>query len=1220
MKSFYVKFCLVFLILLFSSVKLHAEFQKEIKLIDAGKCEEALEENRLTSIEQEKKFDPKNLFTNKHVIKVLRNYSLNRKFNILKNNCKRLDEAFLIAKESLNLELKLYQIPANEFDESLNYTNFYRTKNLADAYSRVADFYIDNGDFDKGIDYYKKNIELYESIDLFNKDNLLNYNYSILSGIYNRAGNLKKASEFKIKHLEYLGKRFGDKTNKYFDALFEVYYQYYDQGYYDFALQTVLEIRKSININNYYQNDSFGELKLNHEIATIYYLNFKYDESINTHKKNLEFIRSKKKLPNTSEVSKKLIRWEVLILNDMALSTASKFDLTANIEFLNQAEKIYLEVLQIAENSQIEQLINDNFITKDNLAGIYSSKSEFDKALVLVKESYTDCIKIEGQESPRCLGQLISYANLEYVFDIQKGIELLEKFLKLEIKTNQSFIRQRVNARASLSVMYADLGNIKKSEELMLEAVNLIDPADTRFRDVYVLTMNNYYLQMGKTGNSQGAINGYLELINFINVNFGENSNLKIEILNNLGFLSVRIGDKENGSNYYLKAREFAKKFNTNRTFVTSTMNLADIHYSNGDIEKSNSLYKEALEYIQSSTPLTKILLFASLSKTESFLGNETQALKYGLEGLEIAKNFHGVNHPSNLQILDSLALANGNNNNEEAKFKNLSDIYNIISDYSKGYLTENFNADPNEYFQQIYSFLYIAANRDDNNDEHLRVKEYFEKNSYETIDDAVFNLTETLRTTKVTVNTNKMLQRNFFEDESKQKKLRDLEKKIDQYSKIPKYASDQKEKKKIASQVEKLRNEIEELKNELDLGKLIKGDSFIYQNIKFDDIQKSLSDDQAILYYVSYPNNIYYGVVTKDKSEFKYKYSIDEKILPLIKNIRNSINYKNGALTEFDFNSSYELYGELIEPFYDYISDKKDLIIVPHGSLLSIPFEILVDQIPQNKSLQNENWLIKKYNITYFPSISSYHAMKKLKKIEFKNHFAGFGDPKLSKTNKKIVSNKKLDLNKIFLRGGLANVDEIRQFAELPKTANELKLVSSFFDKKDIFLRENFNEKKIKSINLKDYTVLSFATHGIVANEISGAIEPGLITSPPTKGTLEDDGVLNTSEIKNLDLNAELVILSACNTAAGDGSSSAEGLSGLTSAFFYAGARSLLVSHWYVEDESTVNLMTQTFSNLGKNSDFSEALRNSKLSMIENQETSHPIFWAPFVLVGGST
>jgi len=66
MKSLYVKFCLVFLILLFSSVKLHAEFQKEIKLIDAGKCEEALEENRLTSIEQEKKFDPKNLFTNKY--------------------------------------------------------------------------------------------------------------------------------------------------------------------------------------------------------------------------------------------------------------------------------------------------------------------------------------------------------------------------------------------------------------------------------------------------------------------------------------------------------------------------------------------------------------------------------------------------------------------------------------------------------------------------------------------------------------------------------------------------------------------------------------------------------------------------------------------------------------------------------------------------------------------------------------------------------------------------------------------------------------------------------------------------------------------------------------------------------------------------------------------------------------------------------------------------
>ena len=140
------------------------------------------------------------------------------------------------------------------------------------------------------------------------------------------------------------------------------------------------------------------------------------------------------------------------------------------------------------------------------------------------------------------------------------------------------------------------------------------------------------------------------------------------------------------------------------------------------------------------------------------------------------------------------------------------------------------------------------------------------------------------------------------------------------------------------------------------------------------------------------------------------------------------------------------------------------------------------------------------------------------------------------------------------------------------------------------------------------------------MANEITSINEPGLITTPPQKGSALNDGVLKSSEIKNLKLNAELVILSACNTASGDGSSSAEGLSGLASSFFYAGARSLMVSHWYVEDVSTVNLMKNTFNNLKRNNNLSEALRASKLDMMDDKSTSHPIFCAPFVLVGGDS
>ena len=124
-------------------------------------------------------------------------------------------------------------------------------KNLADAYTRVGDFYNDSGDYEEGIKYYKKNIEIYESIDPLDKGNLLNYNYSILAGLYNRVGELQNANKYKKKHLEYLGLRFVTKTKEYFDALFDVFYQYQDQGYYDFALET-LKKYQTIDVNIYY--------------------------------------------------------------------------------------------------------------------------------------------------------------------------------------------------------------------------------------------------------------------------------------------------------------------------------------------------------------------------------------------------------------------------------------------------------------------------------------------------------------------------------------------------------------------------------------------------------------------------------------------------------------------------------------------------------------------------------------------------------------------------------------------------------------------------------------------------------------------------------------------------------------------------------------------------------------------------------------------------------
>ena len=150
---------------------------------------------------------------------------------------------------------------------------------------------------------------------------------------------------------------------------------------------------------------------------------------------------------------------------------------------------------------------------------------------------------------------------------------------------------------------------------------------------------------------------------------------------------------------------------------------------------------------------------------------------------------------------------------------------------------------------------------------------------------------------------------------------------------------------------------------------------------------------------------------------------------------------------------------------------------------------------------------------------------------------------------------------------------------------------------------------------------VVHFATHGLVAGETAlfaeNHAEPALLLTPPDTDSEEDDGLLTASEVTALKLDADWVILSACNTAAGD-SVGGNALSGLARAFFYAGARALLVSLWYVDSEATVALITKSFDALKADPKMGRAERRSMAALIAaGGRTAHPSAWAPFVVVG---
>ena len=273
--------------------------------------------------------------------------------------------------------------------------------------------------------------------------------------------------------------------------------------------------------------------------------------------------------------------------------------------------------------------------------------------------------------------------------------------------------------------------------------------------------------------------------------------------------------------------------------------------------------------------------------------------------------------------------------------------------------------------------------------------------------------------------------------------------------------------------------------------------------------------------------------------------------------------------------------------------------------------------------SYREAQWLAQEYALTTLPSVSSLRSLRGGSSAASKapDPFMGFGDPLLGSSS---GTTRMADASTLFSRGAVADVDKVRSLPRLPETAQELQTIARALGAppEAVFLREEATESKVKSLDLAQARILAFATHGMVSGELKGQAEPALVFTPPEAGSAEDDGLLTASEVAQLKLDADWVILSACNTASADGSPGAEGLSGLARSFFYAGARSLLVSHWPVETNSAAELTTGIFEEMKANPEIgrAEALRRSRIRLINNPEYpeyAHPFFWAPFFVVG---
>jgi CHAT domain-containing protein len=436
-------------------------------------------------------------------------------------------------------------------------------------------------------------------------------------------------------------------------------------------------------------------------------------------------------------------------------------------------------------------------------------------------------------------------------------------------------------------------------------------------------------------------------------------------------------------------------------------------------------------------------------------------------------------------------------------------------------------------------------------------------------------------------------------------------------------------------------------------------------QPVSFAKVQQHLLPNEAFVSIYPTADQTYVWAIPKSGNvAFTVVGLGDQELRKTVSRLRQALDpgpIRFGDIPDFDMASSYALYRQLLLPVAAGWKDAQDLIVVVSGPLGTIPLSILptapVELGPEIGLLferyKEVPWLIRNVSITRTPSATAFVTLRTIPEgPPGRKAFAGFGDP-LFNLEQLAQAEKETSENKIFLatRGGRMYVRGIRITAKgaldqtdissvdigmlnrLPDTREEILSIAGATGANphtDTFLGKQAAERRVKTMNLADRRVIAFATHALIPGDLDGLHQPAIALSAPIVTNDNDDGLLTMEEILKLRLNADWVVLSACNTGAAQGAG-AEALSGLGQAFFYAGSRAMLVTMWPVETTSAKKLTTGLFELQKANASLtrSRALQQSILKLIDDPglqdqasgkivaSYAHPMLWAPFIIVG---
>ncbi len=807
--------------------------------------------------------------------------------------------------------------------------------------------------------------------------------------------------------------------------------------------------------------------------------------------------------------------------------------------------------------------------------GLEFRDTEPDKAIECYENALSTYIKIPDERGQgEVLGAL---GQVNWDRDNQASLSYYKQALEKRIKVDD---KQLIgNTLSSIGLFYSTFSDdYQQSMEYFDKAIKLrTEIGDQNNLNRTLSYKAEAYLKVGDNLNSTGE---YAEAIENMEkgLQIYDNLNNKIRtgvILNQIGYVYANMGDLSSALEKLNEAAAIMKEENDTLELASVYNNLGIVLQSAGRTEKSLEYYNNAIAlYEKQQAFMEELPILSNIGTTFFDLKDYAKAEEYHLRALRISRDIEAKDEEARCL----LNLANDQNllNKLQDARSNYNKALEIARSLNNPDLIWRIMVGTAEYYEQSGDITRAV----ELNDSALTVLEEMRK---------------ILRSEEW--KTSFMAQERYvFED------LVDMLSrlhKVDLTRSYDKLAFKYAEQSKSRGLLDLLSESSPENQTALNNSE----EAPVYnRTVSLEEAQDMCSDKNIVIleYFVGDSSSTLWAIT---RSAYQIYVLPDRKTLQeKIEAIRFALLDPQQGISEFFTQAGISLYEELIKPVEPLLTKRSRLVVIPDGVLNYLPFEVLLTEKKKPSEVTNYSdtpFLVKKYPISYGQSASV------LKKLISKTEEA---------TGQKAVGNRLLAIGDPFYEDTLFNSRV--KYTRLEFSGKEIERIASLFPggSSEIYLRSMATEEGFKrNGELNGFKYIHFATHGLIDED-----EPNFssLVLTCTNGSGED-GLLQADEIFKLKLNADLVVLSACQTGLGK-LVKGEGIVGLTRAFMYAGTPSVLVSLWSVSDMSTAALMGEFYKNLIKNKlSKTDALRKAQLTLISDEKYALPFYWAPFILIG---